>query len=282
MNDKFKTEAELAKVIVQYLKDMQWEVYQEVQIASFGSIADIVAVQNNLIWVLECKLSLGLNVIAQAENWINYSNYVSIVVPPRKNCSKSQHIVKNILEHYGIGQYEVSKGYDEEKSIVECVAPRLNRKASTDYIKRNLREEQKYWAPAGNADKLRYTPFQHTKSQVIRFVGENPKCTFKELILNIKHHYSSDKTAISSLRQWIIKGIIPELILKSSKGKYRISINKKYIKENDKMKKTSQCCCGHYNIDHIKYENDGKNSQGSRYVCTKDGCSMWNRCDLKD
>jgi len=46
---KFKSEVELAEIIIQYLKELGWEIYQEVQIASFGNTADIVAVKNNLI-----------------------------------------------------------------------------------------------------------------------------------------------------------------------------------------------------------------------------------------
>ena len=41
-----------------------------------------------------------------------------------------------------------------------------------------------------------------------------------------------------------------------------------------------KCFCGHYKKDHTKYLNGGKNSKGSRYVCTKDNCSKWNLCDL--
>jgi len=40
-----------------------------------------------------------------------------------------------------------------------------------------------------------------------------------------------------------------------------------------------KCFCGHLLKDHTEYEN-GINSKGSRFVCTKDGCSKWNLCDI--
>jgi len=43
-----------------------------------------------------------------------------------------------------------------------------------------------------------------------------------------------------------------------------------------------KCCCGHKREDHAKYVNGGKNAKGSRYVCTKDNCRLWDACDLKE
>lgn len=40
------------------------------------------------------------------------------------------------------------------------------------------------------------------------------------------------------------------------------------------------CCCGHAKKDHRQYVGGGHNTKGSRYVCTKDGCTMWAYCNL--
>ncbi len=219
----FKSEVELAKVIIQYLKEMGWEIYQEVQISSGGNIADIVAKQGNLIWILECKLSLSLYLIAQAKEWKNFGHYVSIVTPTKRG-SKSFYIAEDILKHYGIGHFEVSDyGYNKEFSIYQRSSPRLNRKAMVHHVKKYLTDTQKDWgAEAGNANKLRYTPFQDTKRQLIQTVKDYPGLTIKELIDSINHHYSSDKNAKSSILQWIHKGIINELELKMEGRSYKV------------------------------------------------------------
>jgi len=222
---KFKSETKLAEVIIQYLKEMGWEVYQEVQISSYGKIADIVARQGNLIWILECKLSLSLTLIGQAKNWLRYGHYVSIVTPTKRS-STSYYIAEDILEHYGIGHFQVSNyGYNEELSISQRISPKLNRKAMANYIVRYLTDKQKSWAKAGNSYGLRYTPFQDTKDQLIRVVKDNPGITMKEIIKDINHHYSSDASAKGSLLQWINKGVIKEVRVKRDGKKYRFYLD---------------------------------------------------------
>jgi len=227
---QFKKETELARIIIRYLQEIGWEIYQEVQVSSFSSIADIVAVQNNLIWVLECKLSLSLDLISQAENWKSCSHYVSIVIPYKPYIHgkrKGRDLALRILRDYGIGCFTVQKHDkdwygDSSATIAQIEEPKLNRKALTNYIRNSLTEEQKYWAEAGNAQKLRYTPFQDTKRQVISYIKNNPGCTFKELIDNIKHHYVSDTSAITSLRQWINIGIISEIYINDTTKQHRL------------------------------------------------------------
>lgn len=46
------SEVQLGKPIISWLQEMGWEVYQEVQIATYDSVADIVAKQGKLIWVI--------------------------------------------------------------------------------------------------------------------------------------------------------------------------------------------------------------------------------------
>jgi hypothetical protein len=44
---------------------------------------------------------------------------------------------------------------------------------------------------------------------------------------------------------------------------------------------SERCCCGHRREDHVEYASGGTSAKGSRYVCTKDGCSLWAYCDLE-
>lgn len=221
---KFNSEIEVAEIIIPYLKEMGWEVYQEVEIHHHGGIADIVATQGNLVWVLECKRTLSLSLMAQAEGWKKLAHYVSIVVPMKKRWT-SQRLLERILDYLGIGCYMVSK-----PDIISEFAPvKLNRKANSDRIRKNLTELHKTWAKAGNARGSRYTPFQHTKDNLIHEVKKHPGITIKELILSIDHHYNSEASAKGSILQWIHKGVIKELELKHEGRGYKV-----YLKEEKK------------------------------------------------
>jgi hypothetical protein len=43
-----------------------------------------------------------------------------------------------------------------------------------------------------------------------------------------------------------------------------------------------KCACGHPRSQHKTYFGGGRNTRGSLYVCTKNGCDMWKYCDLSD
>lgn len=201
-------ETELAKYIIEYLESLKWDVYQEVQLNTYGSIADIVAIQNNLVWVIETKTSLSLDLIAQAEHWTSYANYVSVAIPYRRYKNyKKIHIIKHLFEHYGIGCLMVSPNAYRYK-VEQYYPPKLHRKAISKYFKECVTPEHKTFAEAGNADGKRYTPFQATCEHVKRVVKNKPGITLKELINTIDHHYANDTTAKACISKWIDKGII--------------------------------------------------------------------------
>jgi hypothetical protein len=70
--------------------------------------------------------------------------------------------------------------------------------------------EQQTWAPAGNSDGARFTPFKGTCADLLRAVHEKPGLTLKELIDGgLKHHYYRDSTARSCIAHWVQQGAIP-------------------------------------------------------------------------
>jgi len=48
------------------------------------------------------------------------------------------------------------------------------------------------------------------------------------------------------------------------------------------MPHKKKCFCGHRRKDHGKYVGNGRSRKGSRYVCNKDNCSLWQCCDLEE
>lgn len=205
---QFKTEQELGKKAVEYLEDLKWDVYQEVVCPT--GVADIVAVQGKIKWVIECKLSLSLAVIGQAVQHCPYFHYVSIAVPNSNSRSeKSVAVAKQFLRWKGIGLFRFSDSnygwYDQPLSL----SPKLNRKAMAGHIK--LYDEQKDTVGAGSANGGHFTPFKKTSSEIQRIVKLNPGIILKYLIEQADHHYGSDSTAKQCIKHYIETGVIENI-----------------------------------------------------------------------
>ena len=127
-------ETDLAKPIIDYLESRNWDVYQEVPCGS--GVADIVAVLDQKVWVIELKKTLSIQLLDQAILRHYKVNYVSIGVPLTKtHSSMSSPAVTMILNTYGIGVFTVSK----KGKVVEERIPKLSEHASDRLIKEVLK-----------------------------------------------------------------------------------------------------------------------------------------------
>lgn len=204
---KMPPETILAELVIKWLESQKWDVYQEVQIETYGKIADIIAVLGNLVWIIECKKSLSLSVMEQAYRWSRYANFVSVAVERRRG-SSSRRFAEHVLSTFGIGMLTVDLGRPMGNSISEIIRPALNRKGLTARIKEKLLPIHKTFAKAGNSDGLRWTPFQQTSISIRHEVKKHPGITMTELMDKIHHHYSAESTARSCIAQWAQKGVI--------------------------------------------------------------------------
>ena len=208
----FKNESELAEVVIGWLENQKYDVYQEVELRNASGIADIVAVQNKIVWVIECKLSFGLSVISQAFGWKPYANLVSVATPPTRQRAFGTHV----LRKFGIGYLSTSD------SVFESLKPEFSRKARRDSILKVLSQEHKTYAKAGNNHGMRWTPFQSTCRNVLNEVRTNPGINLKTLIESISTHYGSTNTARQCLRIWIEKGVVPGVRFERDGRNFRI------------------------------------------------------------
>ena len=204
----FKSEAELALMVCEWMDHEGWEVFKEVP--WHGGRADIVGRCGKLTWVIECKLTLSLDVISQAENWTRYANFSSVATPQRKRSDwRKNAFMDRILEMCGIGLFGVGREVDISRK-----AP-LHRKLS-DPISQALVEEMKTYAAAGNADGNFWSPFKATCRELQRAVLETPGISMKAAIDKIDHHYSNSQSARGSLAHWIgakkVQGIRSEIV----------------------------------------------------------------------
>jgi hypothetical protein len=218
-----KSETDLAKPVVAYLENLKWDVYQEVQMNWGGGIADIVATQGKIVWIIEVKKTLSLDLIAQAASWRYHAHFISVAIPvSMRRHGKGRRMAEKFLDWQGIGLIEVTapympgSSYSQEATVTNSAygqpqMGRLHRKAKAEKILKVLTPEHKTFAAAGNSAGKRWTPFQRTCSLVKKYVDENPGISMKKLVDSVDHHYASNAGARSSLARWIeadyIKGI---------------------------------------------------------------------------
>jgi hypothetical protein len=193
-------ETEIAEKVVAWLEAQHWEVYQEVKFQTYGGIADIVAEQNGLLWAIECKRSLSLQVLAQAHGW--HTHFRSVAIPSVKRQSwwarrTAYDVAKNYLK---VGIIEIRTYGDE---VNQTVAPALMREHHrfAKELRLLLVDEHRTYAKAGQQYGGYWTPYKSTIKRCRRFIAANPGCTMKELIAELgRQHYANDKSAISNLR----------------------------------------------------------------------------------
>jgi hypothetical protein len=198
------TETELAKPVIAWLELQHWDVYQEVQFSAYGRVADIVAVRNKCIWMIECKVTLSLAVIEQA--YMHRGCHMRSVAVP--SCSGS-YFKNKILETFGIGLIGVDKpNYKGTMAVSESIHPgfvKLPQKKVASILAKLL-PEHKTMSAAGSPGGGHFTPYMRTMKAVREYITRYPGCTIGEIIGGIEwHHYASDKGAKSTIKKALEK-----------------------------------------------------------------------------
>ena len=182
-------------------------MYQEVPCGS--GVADILAVLDKKIWVVELKKSLSLQLLDQAIYRCARVHYVSIGIPIRNyDIERKNFAVRTILDHYGIGVFMVgvSGGLFEKRS------PRLNENPfSYDLHKtfKALHPKMKL-NNAGSVPGNNWTPWKEWKKNVEKIVAENPGITPKEMVVKLKSiaPYTKPENAANAAVYYARNGLI--------------------------------------------------------------------------
>ena len=219
MSKKFKTEAELAAVIVEWLAAQGWEVHQEVSFGRGEPRADIVGRYGRVTWVIETKLSLSLSLLEQAANWTYWSNYVSIAFPYSSKRGRSIFL-RNALMMMGIGYLEI-RPEEDVKYVTQNLEPRLKRKLASRKLF-HLLDVHEDRVEAGTPDGGYWTPFKVTTDALRGFVEKNPGCTMKQAVDGIDHHYRRNQTAVSCLRGYLGDGVIKGIRIEENGRAWRL------------------------------------------------------------
>lgn len=209
-------EIDLAAHVIAYLRDLQYEVHQEV------NGADIVAVMGRHAWIIECKMAMGFPVIAQAYKWIQLgaAPFVSIATPCTRG-GDGERMARRFLQHLGIGWLTVSDyvtadnaRWEGDYPVRQELAPRVHRWKAQRFahdIRDALNEHTlSGYAVAGSPSPRRWTPFKQFAQDVRAALKHSAgPLTVREIIAKLPtHHYASDSGARSRLAHFLGNGII--------------------------------------------------------------------------
>ncbi len=222
LTDEDKAAAEevrVGRVVGPFLRNLDFDVYQEVSFGRNRQRPDMVARRGRETWVVECKATCSLRVVAQAIYWLGRSNRVAIATP-RSHRSLTGSIC-HILKAVGVGWLSVAFT-ETNASLTELQGSPFTRKTCVQWD-RVLKEEQKTWCEAGSQGGI-YSPFAVTRNSVLSTVKNSPGISLSNLILSLegKHHYQSDDAARKAIPHWIRKGVIKGIRIFKEKGELRL------------------------------------------------------------
>ncbi len=213
-------EIELAEKIIEYLENDDWEIYQEVE--HDYHIADVVAVKDEKVWIIEVKTSLTKKLLSQAYYWIFSADYVSIATI---NSNRDRRDKYKFLNKNGIGCILFDKDNNQIKEYIKYKQQEENRLLRP--IKDSLLPQHKYWAKAGNEEGKRYTVFQETLIKLEEVVNKYPGLMLTDLLRRVDTHYATKSSAASSLKKLQNLGVLKTIEIIETNGYFRVYLKDK-------------------------------------------------------
>ena len=199
------SEADLAAVVVRHYADMGYDVYQEVELRAQGIRADIVLRRGPELSIVETKTSPSLALLYQCMERRRFAHYVYAAVGIARNRHDFAHLCKEI----GIGLLEVrlgSPGSTWDREGVEELAPSRRWNARPVALAQRLRPEHKTHATAGSPTGGHFSRWRETCEALTRRVRIEPGIHIKAAVQAITHHYSSNRSAVSTMASHIREG----------------------------------------------------------------------------
>lgn len=210
---KRPAETELGVVAAKWLERQGFEVFQEV--AFYGRVADLVGRAGRVLCVVELKVSMCLDLLAQGERWTDVAHYTWIAYQAPTRITSGMAIAQRFCRSVGVGMLELDldgHGWrrDAPRERLRATFNRTGeRTGEAERLRKSLHEAQKTIAPAGTNGGGHWTPFKATCAEVLRVVKEKPGIAMKDLIETIQHHYASPSSARATLASRIEAGIVP-------------------------------------------------------------------------
>src|SRR5688572_8895197 len=117
----------MARPVVAELQRLGFETHEEVAQYYGGNRADIVGIRGPVVCVVECKVSMSLALMEQAQDWLHRAHYVIAAY----GHGRKSYAVEDWFKWRGIGMWHVSF-----ESVTEQVAPRLYRTADAGRVRK--------------------------------------------------------------------------------------------------------------------------------------------------
>lgn len=193
-------ETEIGAVAKGWLEGRGLEVFQEVEVGA--DRIDLVGRATGLLVAVECKVGFGLDVIAQAQRWVDNANESWVAVPQRvfrghrRADTPAQSLGLDVCRNNGIGVLEIHP-VREIAPTVRVLAARRSPKASSI----RLHAEQKSAAPAGTNAGGYSTRFKRACERLSAIVAEQPGITLRQAVMGIDHGYPRRAYAIATLSE---------------------------------------------------------------------------------
>lgn len=216
---KRPAETELGVVAAKWLERQGFEVFQEV--AFYGRVADLVGRAGRALCVVELKVSMCLDLLAQGERWTDVAHYTWIAYQAPTRVTSGMSVAQRFCRSVGVGMLELGHGNPRER-MVATFSRTGERSGEAERLRKSLHEAQKTIAPAGTNGGGHWTPFKATCAEVLRVVREKPGIAMKDLIEAIQHHYASPSSARATLASRIEAGIVPGVRIEREGRRLRV------------------------------------------------------------
>ena len=196
-------EEDVGRALNTFFND-KYEIYNEVSLSGGASQrADLVLVKDNERSVIEIKTSATLKVLEQAYNWKNYVNKVYVCVPESLSYKRNStyKFFKVLCKKLNIGiiRYTYFDWSDSYNFVIQS-HPLYEDAKIPQHLK--LYEEQKDFV-GGSATNDFITPFKITMKRVDAYLEEHGESPLNDVLKNIEHHYSNDKSGVGAIKKLI-------------------------------------------------------------------------------
>ncbi len=217
-------EADLGRLVVSWHETDGWDVYQEVEHAGFR--ADVVAVKDGRVQVVEIKTSLTFEVMSQARRWLPHANSVLVAVPAPKKDGDGRAFAREVLLWAGVGMMEL-RVFGSGRWSASFPVPPITRflqlpdakRVGSDALIAALRPEHRTHAQAGSPSGGHWTPFKDTCAQLLELANASPGISVAEAVGKIRHHYRNNGSATRSISKWGSRKKIPGVAVEFKGGK---------------------------------------------------------------
>lgn len=188
-------EADLGPLVVQFLQQQGYEIYQEVRMGGVGtSIVDLIGKRGSLLHGVELKKNLSMAVIRQAHRNREDVHFSSVAISARRH--RYGHVIRtedrefaiNVCRDYRLGVFEV---FMEDDKITETV-PAQRIKGHEEHVENTviplLHDNQRLnsgFANAGTKGGGYHTPYKEMIGIVKSYIQDNPGCEIMSILAHL-------------------------------------------------------------------------------------------------